>query len=306
MARTANDHDLSQRQWRYLQALLDGDDGAAFRVIEEMLIARRSLGEIYLHLMTPALAGVGQLWCDGDIGVGLEKLASHLVLKHMDRLRGMYANDERQLSCRVLVSCVEGEQHCIGARMMADLFLIKGWSVDFLGPDVPTAALFDTIKIRRPQLVGLSVLTKQGVEHARRLIEELSTLTNTPKVLLGGQAIAVGEWPQDGKCAAARDALEGLEIAAMLVHADRPKVVLKEYLIGLGRRVRDLRSKKGWTQEQLAESTRLTRASIVAVEGGKQNVSVDVVIRLANALGISPEGLLSGNGVFSSVKWRRA
>jgi DNA-binding XRE family transcriptional regulator/methylmalonyl-CoA mutase cobalamin-binding subunit len=224
----------------------------------------------------------------------------------MDRLRGMYANDERQLSCRVLVACVEGEQHCIGARMVADLFLIKGWSVDFLGPDVPTAALFDTIKLRQPQLVGLSVRTKQGIEYARELVEELSTLTDMPKILLGGQAIAAGEWPQDGRCAAARDAIDGLDLAAKLLHADRPKAVLKEYLSGLGRGVRDLRSKKGWTQEQLAESTRLTRASIVAVEGGKQNVSVDVVIRLANALGISPEGLLSGNGVFCSVKWRRA
>jgi hypothetical protein len=33
----------------------------------------------------------------------------------------------------------------------------------------------------------------------------------------------------------------------------------------------------------------------VAVEGGKQNVSMDIVVRLANALGISPENLLVGD-----------
>ncbi|MPZ75568.1 MAG: hypothetical protein GEU77_03515 [Deltaproteobacteria bacterium] len=59
------------------------------------------------------------------------------------------------------------------------LVLIKGWSVDFLGPDVPTPALFDTVKLRRPQLVGLSVRTKQGIEYARELVEELSTLADT-------------------------------------------------------------------------------------------------------------------------------
>jgi transcriptional regulator with XRE-family HTH domain len=56
--------------------------------------------------------------------------------------------------------------------------------------------------------------------------------------------------------------------------------------------VRELRTRKGWTQEQLAEVARVTRVCIVAVEGGKQNVSMDIVVRMANALGIRPEGLL--------------
>ncbi len=306
MVRSITDHDVFHRQRRYTQALLNGDDDSSFRLIEEMLLSRCSLGEIYVHLMTPALVAVGELWCKGDIGVGLEKLASHLVLKQIDRLRGIYATDERRLAYRVLISCVEGEQHCIGARMVADLFLTRGWSVDFLGPDLPTPALLETIRIRRPQLVGLSVRTQGGLEHVHRLLEELPKLADIPKILLGGQAIAAGEWTQDGKCLVASDAAKGVEIATRLLHANRPKAVLKEYLVELGRRVRDLRNKKGWTQEQLAESTRLTRVSIVAVEGGKQNVSMDVVIRLANALGIAPEALLSGHGAFSAAEWRRA
>ena len=77
--------------------------------------------------------------------------------------------------------------------------------------------------------------------------------------------------------------------------------MLKEYLNELGRRVRELRGQQGWTQEQLAESSKLTRGFIVAVEGGKQNVSMDVVVRLANALGISPEDLFVDKSVFSRV-----
>jgi DNA-binding XRE family transcriptional regulator len=217
------------------------------------------------------------------------------VLKHMDRLRGMYSSDGPRFSQRILVSCVEGEQHCIGARMVADLFLIRGWSVDFLGPDVPTTALLDTIKIRQPQLLGLSARTSNGLRHASRVLDELGV--DGPKILLGGQAFRGNDWPKSDQCAVARNAVEGVEIASSLVNVQHPKAVLKEYLISLGRRVRDLRNKKGWTQEQLAESTRLTRVSIVGVEGGKQNISMDVVIRLANSLGTSPEHLLSGSDV---------
>jgi MerR family transcriptional regulator, light-induced transcriptional regulator len=297
MTHTANEQEAYQRQWRYMQALLNGDDQGAFQVLHQVVLTRPPLGDVYLDLITPALVGIGQLWCDGKIGVGLEKLASHLVLKHMDRLRGMYSSDGQRLPQRILVSCVEGEQHCIGARMVADLLLIEGWSVDFLGADVPTSALLETIRFRQPQLVALSVRTSTGLEHASRVLDELSM--DGPKILLGGQAILENEWPQDGTCAVARDAVEGVEIACKLLNAQRPKAVLKEYLIGLGRRVRDLRNKKGWTQEQLAESTRLTRVSIVGVEGGKQNISMDVVIRLANSLGTSPEDLLSGNNIFA-------
>lgn len=295
-----NNYETRQRQQLYTQALLNGDDQAAFQILHQMVLARSPLGDVYVNLITPALVGIGQLWCDGKIGVGLEKLASHLVLKHMDRLRGMYSSEETRLPQRILVACVEGEQHCIGARMMADLFVIEGWSVDFLGADVPTPALLDTIKIRRSQLVALSVRTSTGLDQARRVLEELTTIADGPKVLLGGQAMTRNEWPPDGTCAVARNALEGIEIAGKLLKSARPKAVLKEYLIGLGRRVRDLRNKRGWTQEQLAEAARLTRVSIVGVEGGKQNISMDVVLRLANSLGTSPEDLLSGHSIFRS------
>ena len=73
----------------------------------------------------------------------------------------------------------------------------------------------------------------------------------------------------------------------------RPRNSERRFPKELGRRVRNLRQKTGWTQEQLAKATRLMRAYIVAVEGGKQNVSLDVVVRVANALGVTPERLLA-------------
>lgn len=294
------DYQTGQRQQLYVRALLNGDDEAAFEIIHQMVLARRPLGDVYLSLITPALVEIGQLWCDGEIGVGLEKLASHLVLKHMDRLRGMHSSEGQRFPQRILVACVEGELHCIGARMVADLLDIEGWPVDFLGADVPTPALIETIKIRRPHLVALSVRTSSGLDHARRVVGELRTMTDEPRILLGGQAMTRNEWPSDGTCVVARNAVEGLQLASKLLKGGRPKAVLKEYLIGLGRRVRDLRNKKGWTQEQLADAARLTRVSIVAVEGGKQNISMDVVLRLANSLGTSPEDLLSNANIFRS------
>ena len=54
----------------------------------------------------------------------------------------------------------------------------------------------------------------------------------------------------------------------------------------LGRRIRELRSKHGWTQEQFAGFCGLHRTYLGHVERGEKNVSLSTVSRLANALGV--------------------
>jgi len=299
---------LEPNQAEYARALSEGNAEAANRVIEELVTRRCSLGEIYSQVITPSLTSIGDLWCNKEIGVAEEHLATQIVLSHLDRMSLMFAWRDRLSSYRVLVGCVEGERHWLGSRMFADLCASHGWSAEFLGPDVPDEALIDIVKKRAPQVVALSATMAPGVEHARRIVRALSTPANPPRIILGGQAIT-GLSPGQAfgaGCVVARDAADGLEIALKFLRANRPKVILKEYLLALGRRVRDLRSKKGWTQEQLAEGARVTRVCIVAVEGGKQNVSMDIVIRLANALGVSPEGLMTDGAEAAQVSGRNS
>jgi DNA-binding XRE family transcriptional regulator len=185
--------------------------------------------------------------------------------------------------------------HFIGARMVADLCLARGWNVDFLGPNVPNDAVIEMIKARHPQVLALSVTMGDGLAKARALIEAIERLAPTLGVVTGGQGAANRD---DGRALGrhgeiARDAFGGVAAIGKLLRADRPGAALKEYQLVLARRVRDLRTQKGWTQEHLAEATRVTRVCIVAVEGGKQNVSMDILVRLSNALGVAPERLLS-------------
>lgn len=59
-----------------------------------------------------------------------------------------------------------------------------------------------------------------------------------------------------------------------------------------GRNVRAARREKGWTQEQLAFEAGVKRAYLSEIEGGKRNPTLDVVEKLARALGIIPASLL--------------
>ena len=286
---------LTPRRERFSAALARGDADDAAQVIDELMAGQRSLLEIYLAVITPALIGIGDSWCSGEIGVGDEHLATEIVIDQMDRLRSLFITPERRSPYRVLVACIEGEQHFAGARMVADLCLLKGWAVDFLGANTPNGAVVEMARRRHVHLAALSVTMEQGMAHVQRLLGELATLSPAPNVVLGGQLFAANPLPVslERGCVIARDAKDGIELIGKLLRADRPNAVLKEYLLVLGRRVRELRTKKGWTQEQLAEAARVTRVCIVAVEGGKQNVSMDILVRLANALVVTPEALLA-------------
>ena len=289
---------FASKERQFAQAIVSGDQESAEQVTGELISAQQTLGDLYLKVFSPALVNVGELWCRGDVGVGEEKLATQIVIGQMDRLRACYAVREARSPYRVLVACVEGELHCLGARMIADLCLSRGWKVDFLGPNVPNDALLDLITRRQPQVLALSITMAGGLAKARDLIEMVERLAPSVRIIIGGQAIArdVRSASFGRQCEIGRDAVDGVSTIGKLLRADHPSAVLKEYQMILARRVRDLRTQKGWTQEQLAETTGVTRVCIVAVEGGKQNVSMDILIRISNALGVVPEMLLSVDG----------
>jgi len=59
----------------------------------------------------------------------------------------------------------------------------------------------------------------------------------------------------------------------------------------LGKRVRDLRHERGFSQEKLAELAAIHENHVRRIEGGTANPSYLVVARLARALGVSPAAL---------------
>ena len=62
----------------------------------------------------------------------------------------------------------------------------------------------------------------------------------------------------------------------------------------VGRRIRELRQKKGWSQEKLAEEAGLHRTYIGQVERGEKSIGVENLVRIARALGVRVAAVFVG------------
>ncbi|MCT4373431.1 helix-turn-helix transcriptional regulator [Yangia mangrovi] len=61
----------------------------------------------------------------------------------------------------------------------------------------------------------------------------------------------------------------------------------------LARQLRLLRAERGWSQERLAAEAGLNRTYLSAVERSEQNISIDNLYRIAQALDVSAARLLT-------------
>ena len=66
----------------------------------------------------------------------------------------------------------------------------------------------------------------------------------------------------------------------------------KRWLEYIAANVRRLRIKRGLTQEKLGEAVGLAPRYLQDVERGRSNISIAVLVRLADALGVDPRRLL--------------
>ena len=68
---------------------------------------------------------------------------------------------------------------------------------------------------------------------------------------------------------------------------------MEDIKIRFGRRLRELRLEKGWSQETLANLAEIDRTYIPGIENGKRNVSLIVLQKLSLVFGISLSNLFS-------------
>lgn len=175
---------------QFEQALLAGRREQAQQVLQNCLAKGHTLVDIEAHVVQPAMYRIGDGWQANRVTVAQEHMAT--AIAHAVMSASLAQHPPPPLNGRrVVLACVAGNHHALGLRMVADAFDVKGWDVMYLGADVPTSALVQTVVAECPDLVGLSVAFAQQLGVVREVIAQLNTrMPDTrPAVIVGGLAI---------------------------------------------------------------------------------------------------------------------
>jgi transcriptional regulator with XRE-family HTH domain len=78
------------------------------------------------------------------------------------------------------------------------------------------------------------------------------------------------------------------------VRERKPKEKNKAVQQALGQRIRELRSKKGWSQEGFADICGLHRTYMGSIERGERNLTIVSILTVAQHLGMTLSQLLTG------------
>jgi methanogenic corrinoid protein MtbC1 len=88
-----------------------------------------------------------------------------------------------------LVACVQGEHHDIGGRMGPDFLEMAGFSVRFLGSNVPIQTVVQASTEMNADVLGLSATTSFCLSRLVRTVEAVRQARPSLPILLGGQVI---------------------------------------------------------------------------------------------------------------------
>ncbi len=286
---------IAELREEYTDALVGGEAVLARSLVERAVSSGVSHIEMYLEVLAPAQVGIGVLWHEGRVNTAQEHLATTITLGIMDHLRqGMKA--PTGLGVRAVVTPVEGDQHTVGARMIADLLAMDGWEVDFLGTGTPSEDLGEFVRNRDVDLVAISSTMLEFLPNVRAAADVIRGGDSPgPKIMLGGGALLGTSQDLDelGCDAIVVDTLEAVSEARRLVGLTDENLTLGEHLALMGQRVNAARTSRRMTQQQLADAADLDRTYISLVEHGKQNLSIGAVLKIANALEVPMGDLLA-------------
>jgi len=171
------------------ESLLAGCEEAAANVLISASLQGKSPAKIFDDLICPAMRQIGELWCDGQITITQEHLATRVAHNAVYKLRQMLPVPETV--GRLAVCCaLEGDFHELPTHLVQTTLENEGWQVINFGANTPLDALGKEILRLKPDLICISGTIMPDAERFSRDFQTLREQTRKLKipVLLGGRA----------------------------------------------------------------------------------------------------------------------
>ena len=216
---------LAQLAHDYLSALLRTERHLASSLILAAANAGTPIRDLYLQVFQLSQREVGRLWQMNQISVAQEHYCTAATQLIMSQLYPYIFSGERR-NRTLIATCVAGDPHEIGARMVSDLLEMEGWNTIYLGANVPTSSIIQLMQEREVDVLALSATMTFHVPAVERVIADIRHAlgARSAKIMVGGYPfnIAPELWRRIGADAWAPDAAQAIAVADRLLAMPAP------------------------------------------------------------------------------------
>jgi len=171
---------------RLTELLLDGRGIDVGSLIRKVVSDGAPAGDVYLHLIAPALHRVGEEWANGRIGVAVEHRATEIIASIMIKLGDFFRRRGPSRGTAVTLT-PPGELHCLPSQMVADFLRAAGYDVHHLGKDVPAQELRRFVQLVDTNVVAISLTIVPEDPALLRSLVSAAREGGDPLVVVGGQ-----------------------------------------------------------------------------------------------------------------------
>jgi len=164
--------------------------------------------------MAKGMEIVGEKYEKGEYFLAELIMAGETMKEGMKVLEPYLKGSEVEKIGKVVIGTVKGDLHDIGKNIVATLLGAAGFEVIDLGVDVPPEKFVEAVKHNNPDIVGMSALLTTTMIEMENVIKALkeSGVRDKVKIIIGGAPVTKEYAEKIGADAAARDAIEGVNI----------------------------------------------------------------------------------------------
>lgn len=168
----------------FVQLLLDRERRAA---AQAALARKTPVTRTADELVLPALRHIGRLWEEARISAADEHAATEICRYVLYRMFDAVGPGPAS-GHKALVACVPGEEHELGAELVAEHLRLSGWGVFAVGRSAPEADIVAALASFSPDVAFLSVTLVVNLPAAKRLIDAALSARPQLGIVLGGRA----------------------------------------------------------------------------------------------------------------------
>jgi 5-methyltetrahydrofolate--homocysteine methyltransferase len=204
------------------EAVINGDEIATPRLIEEGLAAGIAPGDLLNQGLLKGMTEVGRRFREGEYFVPEVLVAAEAMKAGTAVLKPHLARAGVRPEATAVIGTVRGDLHDIGKNLVVTMLEGAGFEVIDLGVDVPPEKFVEACRQRPVQLVGMSALLTTTMPMMEETIKVLrAEVRPTPVLLVGGAPVTQEYADRIQADGYGRDAASGAELAKKLCRIGR-------------------------------------------------------------------------------------